>query len=127
MYVHPIHNLAVVRYDPTDPRLEGVEIRGAKVKPVSAADVLGETAWLIGVTGNPITGVQRVACHRGVLHTDELNFPLTNPPRFMDQNLDYVSFENAGRPIAAHQVATHAAIAFVIFVVDDDGDDDRME
>ena len=101
--MHPIHNLAVIQYDPNDPKLRDVEVKSARLKPVSAAGVAGNRAWLVGVAPLP-TGVHRVACHQGRLDEGNIAFPLTTPPRFMEQNLDLVHIQPSDGPVPDRQV-----------------------
>ncbi len=80
VYLHPEHNLAVVRYDP---RLLGdTPVKSAELRPRSLT--AGDEVWLVGVSlreklisrETEISGLEPVA------------LSLTYPPRFRDRNLE---------------------------------------
>ena len=86
-YVHPLHNLAIVSYDPQ--LIGDTPVRAAKF----AADRLesGDDVWVIGVKGDH----QLVHQASTVASIDPINLPLPRTIRFRDSNLDTISLVNA--------------------------------
>ena len=85
-YIHPLHNLAVVSYDP---KLIGTT-------PVRAAHfatrelVSGEPVWVIGLRAD-----QRLASQEtGVAALESAQFPLSRTLAFRESNLDVVTLAN---------------------------------
>lgn len=91
VYLHPEHNLAVVRYDP---RLIGKsKVRAAKLRDV-ALDV-GDPVWMVG-----LTSTERVVSRRTLISRREpMQMPLTHPPRFRDTNLELATLEDAAQTV----------------------------
>lgn len=91
IYLHPEHNLAVVRYDP---RLIGdSKVRAAKLRDV-ALDV-GDPVWMVG-----LTSTERVVSRRTQISRREpMQMPLTHPPRFRDTNLELATLEDAAQTV----------------------------
>lgn len=85
-YIHPLHNLAVVSYDP---RLLGeTPVRSAKLASRSVS--LGETVWAVGLTGESKIQSQSVT----VASIDALSLPLSRTLRFRESNLDAINLVN---------------------------------
>lgn len=86
VYVHPLHNLAVVGYDPA--LVTGGEVRSAElaVRPLKE----GEQTWVIGFRPDQSLTVQSAT----VKSFDPLTFPLSSSFRFRDSNLEVINLSN---------------------------------
>ncbi len=86
-WIHPLHNLAVVAFDP---KLIGdTPVREAEfsLEPVSP----GQRLWVVGLKGDHTLAVQSTE----VASIDPVQFPLSRTLRFRDTNLETVSLVNA--------------------------------
>ncbi len=86
VYVHPLHNLVLVSYDPA--LLGNTPVRSARF----AADSLrpGEDVWVVGLRGD-----QRLASiQTRVASVDPAQFPLSHSLEFRDSNLDLATLIN---------------------------------
>ena len=85
-YVHPLHNLAVVRYDPK-------QLGDTPVRAVRFADrlpVTGETVNVVGLhTDNRVVSQQATVASIG-----PVAFPLSRTLQFRDANLEVISLVN---------------------------------
>jgi len=86
-YIHPLHNLAVVAYDPA--LIGDTPVRNAKF----SNEVLepGDDVWVIGLKGDH----QIVHQASTVASVDPMLLPLSRTMRFRDTNLEGVSLVNA--------------------------------
>ena len=86
-YIHPLHNLAVVAYDPA--LIGGTPVRDAEfdISPVEPGDKL----WVVGLKGD----AQLVYQGTEVASMDAVGFPLSRTLRFRDTNLETISVVNA--------------------------------
>ena len=86
-YVHPLHNLAVVAYDPE--LIGDTPVRNAKF----SNQVLepGDDVWVIGLKGDH----QLVHQASTVASVDPMLLPLSRTMRFRDTNLEGISLVNA--------------------------------
>ena len=86
VFIHPLHNLAVVSYDP----------KSIGTTPVRAATLLtrtlgaGDDVWVVGQRADSKTLSQRTQ----ISSVDVLSFPLSRTLRFRDSNLEVVSLIN---------------------------------
>jgi S1-C subfamily serine protease len=86
-FIHPLHNLAVVSYDP----------KSIGDTPVRAATLIdrelkaGDDVWVVGQRGDSKIMSQRTQ----VSSVDAVAFPLSRTLRFRDSNLEAVSLVNA--------------------------------
>ncbi len=91
VYLHPAHNLAVVRYDPA-------QIGDSKVRAAVLRDVdldVGDPVWMVG-----LTSTERVVSRRTLVSRREpMQMPLTHPPRFRDTNLELATLEDAAQTV----------------------------
>jgi pro-apoptotic serine protease NMA111 len=85
-WIHPLHNLAVLRYDPA--LIGDTAVRSARfsTEPVRA----GEAVWVIGLRGNHRLASQSTQ----VASLDALSFPLSRTLRFRDSNLETIQLVN---------------------------------
>ena len=86
-YVHPLHNLAVVSYDPAlvgDTRVRSAEFNLRPVEP-------GDAVWVVGLKGDH----KLVSQATEVASVDSAIFPLSRTLRFRDTNLETIELVNA--------------------------------
>lgn len=87
VYLHPEHNLAVVRYDP---RLVGdTPIRAAKLRPQSLA--AGDNVWMVGLSMRQ----KLISRKTEISGLEPVGVSLTYPPRFRDRNLEGYSINDS--------------------------------
>jgi S1-C subfamily serine protease len=85
-YIHPLHNLAMISYDP---KLIGTTpVKSAVLKPVEVQP--GEQVWAIGMRGDG--KVQSRVSH--VASLDPVAYPLSRTLQFRDTNLETISLVN---------------------------------
>jgi S1-C subfamily serine protease len=87
VHLHPVHNLAVIRYDPSllgDTPVRSAELREADLAP-------GDDVWLIGLTESQ----QIVSESSQVSRVELANLPLPTPPRFRESNAELVTLTEA--------------------------------
>jgi len=87
VYIHPVHNLAVVGYDPA--LLGDTPIRSAELRPTDLEN--GDEVWLVGL-GNDHEIVSRKSRVESVASPA---LPLTSPPRFREKNLEVVLLDDS--------------------------------
>jgi len=86
VYIHPLHNLAVVAYDP---KLIGTTpVKSAKLAPREL--VAGESIWVVGLGGDS----QIHSRNTQIASIDPLELPLSRTMRFRDTNLEAVQLVN---------------------------------
>ena len=86
-YVHPLHNLAMVQYDPAlvgDTPVASAELSDQKPVP-------DDSVWVIGLTPSHRVVLQETR----VASVDPLTMPVSRTLRFRDMNLEVVSVVNA--------------------------------
>jgi S1-C subfamily serine protease len=86
-YVHPLHNLAVVSFDPK--ALDGTPIRAVKFDTRELEP--GEPVTVVGLGGD--SRLRSLATYVATL--DDVNFPLSRTLQFRDANLEVVSLVNS--------------------------------
>jgi S1-C subfamily serine protease len=86
-FIHPLHNLAVVSYDPTSIGDTPVHAATLVDKPLSA----GDDVWVVGQRSDSKIMSQKTQ----VASVDAVAFPLSRTLRFRDSNLEAVSLVNA--------------------------------
>ncbi len=85
-FIHPLHNLAVVSYDPA--LIGDTPVRGAKLNTTALRP--GEDVWVIGLRSDHkvMSRATQVAA------VDTLEFPLSRTLQFRDSNLETISLDN---------------------------------
>ena len=86
-YVHPLHNLAVVSYDPAT--IGDTPVKAASFNTETPAP--GEDIWVVGLKPDH----QLVHQKSTVSSVDPLNLPLSRTLRFRDANLESIGLVNA--------------------------------
>jgi S1-C subfamily serine protease len=91
VYLHPEHNLAVLRYDPS--AIGSTNVEAAVLRDVDL-DV-GDPVWMVG-----LTSTERVVSRRTLIaRRDPIQMPLTHPPRFRETNLELATLEDAAQTV----------------------------
>lgn len=85
-FIHPLHNLAVVSYDPA--LIGDTPVRGARLN--TSALRAGEDVWVIGLRSDHKVMSQATQ----VAAVDAIEFPLSRTLQFRDSNLETVSLVN---------------------------------
>jgi S1-C subfamily serine protease len=85
--LHPLHNLAIVSYDPAT--INDTAVRTAEFNPVELKP--GDDVWVVGIKGDHQLAHQRST----VSSVGPLNLPLSRTLRFRDSNIEGVSLVNA--------------------------------
>ncbi len=86
-YVHPLHNLAIIAYDPAligDTPVKAARFSKKALKP-------GDDVWVIGLKGDHQIAHQAST----VASIDPMVLPLSRTMRFRDTNLEAISLVNA--------------------------------
>jgi S1-C subfamily serine protease len=87
VHLHPVHNLAVIRYDPS--LLGDTPVRSAELRETDLAP--GDDVWLVGLTES-----QQVVSEASQVSRVELaSLPLPTPPRFRESNAELVTLTEA--------------------------------
>ena len=85
-YIHPLHNLAVVSYDPR--AIGDTPVRAATLRPRELHP--GEEIWVVGTRNDARVMAQKTQ----VAGLDVLSFPLSRTLRFRDSNIEAVNVVN---------------------------------
>jgi len=86
-YVHPLHNVAVVSYDPASIGDTPVKAASFNAEPVNP----GDEVWVVGLKGDH----QVVHQASTVSSVDPMTLPLSRTLRFRDTNLEGIDLVNA--------------------------------
>ncbi len=84
--LHPLHNLAIVSYDPAS--IGDTPVREATINPQPLSP--GDDVWVVGIKADH----QLVHQQSKVASVDPLNLPLSRTLRFRDSNIEGVSLVN---------------------------------
>lgn len=86
VYIHPLHNLALVAYDPK--LIGNTPVRSARLlpRPLSA----GEPIWVVGLGGDS----EMHSRSTQIASIEPLDIPLSRTMRFRDSNLEAVQLVN---------------------------------
>jgi len=86
VYLHPVHNFAVVRYDPD--LLGDSPVRSARFREDEIAP--GDSVWLVGMSRD-----QRIVSRETrVARREPMALPSPFPPRFRDTNVELIMLED---------------------------------
>jgi S1-C subfamily serine protease len=85
--LHPLHNLAIVSYDPAT--INDTAVKTAEFNPVELKP--GDDVWVVGIKGDHQLAHQRST----VSSVGPLNLPLSRTLRFRDSNIEGVNLVNA--------------------------------
>jgi len=86
MYVHPLHNYALVAYDPQ--QIGSTPVRAARLTPRELT--AGERVWVVGLGGDS----QMHSRATDIASIEPLELPLSRTMRFRDSNLETVQLVN---------------------------------
>jgi S1-C subfamily serine protease len=86
VFIHPLHNLAVVAYDPKSIGSTPVRTATLLTKPLGA----GDDVWVVGERADAKILSQKTQ----ISSVDVVSFPLSRTLRFRDSNLEAVSLIN---------------------------------
>ncbi len=86
VFIHPLHNLAVVSYDPRSIGTTPVRAATLLTKPLGA----GDDVWVVGMRADSKILSQKTQ----ISSVDVVSFPLSRTLRFRDSNLEAVSLIN---------------------------------
>jgi S1-C subfamily serine protease len=87
VYLHPVHNVAVVRYDPA--LLGDTPVETVRFSPKEARK--GQKVWVIGLDGDH----QVVATDTEIESIDALRFGISGTPRHRDYNVEGIDVRQA--------------------------------
>ena len=86
VFIHPLHNLAVVSYDPKSIGATPVRAATLRTRPLAA----GDDVWVVGQRADSKILSQKTQ----ISSVDVVAFPLSRTLRFRDSNLEAVSLIN---------------------------------
>jgi S1-C subfamily serine protease len=86
-YIHPLHNISVVSFDPA--LLDGTPIRAVRFDPTELEP--GEAVTVVGLAGD--SRLRSLATN--VAGVDDVTFPLSRTLQFRDANLEVANLVNA--------------------------------
>jgi S1-C subfamily serine protease len=86
VFIHPLHNLAVVSYDPKSIGDTPVRAATLMTRPLNA----GDDVWVVGQRGDSKILSQKTQ----ISSVDVVSFPLSRTLRFRDSNLEAVTLIN---------------------------------
>ena len=85
--LHPLHNLAIISYDPAT--INDTAVKAAEFNPIELKP--GDDVWVVGIKGDHQLAHQRST----VSSVGPLNLPLSRTLRFRDSNIEGVNLVNA--------------------------------
>ena len=87
VFIHPLHNLAVISYDPKSIGSTPVRAATLVTRPLSP----GDDVWVVGQRADSKIQSQKTQ----ISSVDVVSFPLSRTLRFRDSNLEVISLINA--------------------------------
>lgn len=87
LFIHPLHNIAIVQYDPA--LISGEKPRAATLK--TGTPQAGDDVWLIGLKNDYSLLAEKMS----VAAQDPLMLDIPQVPTFRETNLDVISLNNA--------------------------------
>ncbi len=91
VYLHPEHNLAVIRYDPL--LLADTPVASAVLKPGTLE--LGDDIWLVGMSPRR----RLISRKTTIAQVEPIALPLTHPPRFRERNIEAAIVSDAAATV----------------------------
>jgi len=104
-YIHPLHNLAVVSYDPAS--IGDTPVKSARLNTATLSP--GDDVWVVGLKSDH----QLVHQKTTVASVDPMILPLSRTLRFRDSNLEGVSLVNAPRDVDGVFVDSHGRVTAI--------------
>lgn len=111
VFVHPLHNLAIVQYDPELIGDTPVKSAKLKIRPLNA----GDEVWVVGLSGDSELKSRGTV----ISDIDPVALPLSRTMQFRDSNLEVVQLVNAPNDFdgvlvekSGEVVATWSSFAF---------------
>jgi len=101
-YVHPLHNLALVSYDPA--LIGDTPVRAATFSSAKVSD--GDEIWVVGLKRNSKPFIQKTQ----VATVDALSLPLSRTLRFRESNVEVINLVNAPADVDGALVDSKARI-----------------
>ncbi|MGI9204185.1 MAG: trypsin-like peptidase domain-containing protein [Woeseiaceae bacterium] len=119
-YVHPLHNLAIIAYDPE--LIGDTPVKAARFSEESLEP--GDDVWVIGLKGDHQIAHQASS----VASIDPMVLPLSRTMRFRDTNLEAISLVNAPGDFDGVLVDRRGAVVakWVSFAVQSGGDEAQV-
>ncbi len=87
LFVHPLHNMAIVQYDPDLLADTNATSASLKNQPLES----GDNVWLLGIKSDFSLSVESMT----VASVDPMEFSIPKTPRFREANLDVININNA--------------------------------
>jgi len=120
-YLHPLHNLAIVSYDPA--LIGDTPVRSARL---AGGDLPtpGERTWVVGLRPDH----SLISQGTEVSSVEPVNFPLSRTLGFRDTNLDVIRLANPPAELDGVVVDNNGRVTakWSSFMVDDEGDQRTM-
>lgn len=117
-WLHPVHNLAFVTYDPAD--LGDTDVRAAVLDPTPVEP--GDALWQVSLDGRGRVLGKKATVSR----LQPVSMPLPSPPFFRDHNLEVIELESSAPSVGGALTDKKGRIrALWASFVDLSGDDPR--
>jgi len=101
-YVHPLHNLALVSYDPA--LIGDTPVQAASFSAGKVSD--GDEIWVVGLKRNSKPFIQKTQ----VATVDALSLPLSRTLRFRESNVEVINLVNAPAEVDGALIDSKARI-----------------
>jgi len=116
-YLHPAHNLALVRYDPAllgDTPVQTLRFRQEDLES-------GDEVWLVGLSSQQ----QLISRRTHVSRVEAPQIPLSDPPRFRETNIDLIGLADSDATLGGVLSDGRGRVyaLWAAFSIDDEGGD----
>eukprot|EP00929_Paragymnodinium_shiwhaense_P105180 TRINITY_DN7009_c0_g3_i1.p1 TRINITY_DN7009_c0_g3~~TRINITY_DN7009_c0_g3_i1.p1 ORF type:complete len:1044 (+),score=149.24 TRINITY_DN7009_c0_g3_i1:48-3179(+) len=91
IYLHPLHNLAVLKYDTR--LVKDVPLEAVKMKRWNAHELQGKELWHVSLAGSKRSGFKLTSQKGDVMESEPNVTPLSDPPRWQETNIDLLEFK----------------------------------